>query len=66
MPSTVVTPSPGFISIAVQDVQRSASFYERHLGAIRDSFDFGPDSAVFVGWPTFALSSARRPSQTGI
>jgi hypothetical protein len=22
---------------------------------------FGPDSATFVGWPTFALSSARRP-----
>ena len=27
----------------------------------RDTFDYGPDSAVFVGWPTFALSSARRP-----
>jgi predicted enzyme related to lactoylglutathione lyase len=56
-----VTPSPGFISIAVQDAQKSASFYERYLGAVRDTFDFGPDSAVFVGWPTFALSSARRP-----
>ena len=60
MPRTVVTASPGFISIAVQDVDRSATFYERYLGAMRDTFDFGPDSAVFVGWPTFALSSARR------
>ena len=50
MQSTVVTPSPGFISIAVQDAQKSASFYERYLGAMRDTFDFGPDSAVFVGW----------------
>jgi predicted enzyme related to lactoylglutathione lyase len=61
MPSTVVTPSPGFISIAVRDAQASAGFYERYLGAVRDTFDFGPDSAVFVGWPTFALSSVRRP-----
>jgi predicted enzyme related to lactoylglutathione lyase len=61
MTKTVVTPSPGFVSIAVQDAERSAAFYERYLGAIRDTFDFGPDSAVFVGWPTFALSSARRP-----
>ena len=51
MPATVVTPSPGFISIAVQDVERSASFYERYLGATRDTFDFGPNSVVFVGWP---------------
>jgi predicted enzyme related to lactoylglutathione lyase len=65
MQSTVVTPSPGFISIAVQDVGRSARFYERYLGAVRDTFDFGPDSAVFVGWPTFALSSARRPDLPG-
>lgn len=61
MPSTVVTPSPGFISIAVRDARASAVFYERYLGAVRDTFDFGPDSAVFVGWPTFALSSVRRP-----
>jgi predicted enzyme related to lactoylglutathione lyase len=65
MARTVVTPSPGFISIAVSDVQASASFYERHLGAIRDTFDFGPESATFVGWPTFALSSARRPDLPG-
>ena len=65
MARTVVTPSPGFISIAVSDVQRSASFYERYLGAIRDTFDFGPESATFVGWPTFALSSARRPDLPG-
>jgi predicted enzyme related to lactoylglutathione lyase len=65
MPSTAVTPSPGFISIAVTDVSRSAAFYEEHLGGIRDTFDFGPQSAVFVGWPTFALSSVRRPGQPG-
>jgi predicted enzyme related to lactoylglutathione lyase len=65
MPSTAVTPSPGFISIAVTDVNRSAAFYEEHLGGIRDTFDFAPQSAVFVGWPTFALSSARRPGQPG-
>src|SRR6476659_7782755 len=65
MVKTVVTPSPGFISIAFTDAERSASFYERYLGAIRDTFDFGPDSAVFVGWPTLALSSARRPDLPG-
>jgi predicted enzyme related to lactoylglutathione lyase len=65
MSKTVVTPSPGFISIAVQDARRSATVYERYLGAMRDTFDFGPDSAVFVGWPTFALSSVRRPDQPG-
>jgi predicted enzyme related to lactoylglutathione lyase len=59
---TAVTPSPGFISIAVTDVQRSAAFYERHLGAIRDTFDFGPDAVAFVGWPAFALNSLRAPS----
>lgn len=65
MPNAAVTPSPGFISIVVSDVARSAAFYERHLGAVRDSFDFGPDAVSFVGWPTFALSSARRPGQPG-
>jgi predicted enzyme related to lactoylglutathione lyase len=60
---TAVTPSPGFISIAVTDVQRSAAFYERHLGAIRDTFDFGPDAVAFVGWPAFALTALRAPSQ---
>jgi predicted enzyme related to lactoylglutathione lyase len=63
MARSAVTPSPGFISIAVTDVARSAAFYEEYLGAIRDTFDFGPQSAVFVGWPTIALSSARRPGQ---
>jgi hypothetical protein len=32
MPNTAVTPSPGFISIAVGDVNRSAAFYENYLG----------------------------------
>lgn len=63
MTDTVVTGSPGFISIAVTDVRRSAKFYEQHLGAVRDTFDFGPDAVAFVGWPTFALSAARRPGQ---
>ena len=65
MAQVAVTGSPGFISIAVADVNRSADFYVRYLGAVRDTFDFGPDSAVFVGWPTYALSSARRPGQPG-
>ena len=65
MRQTAVTPSPGFISIAVSDVSRSAAFYERHLGGVRDTFDFGPDAVAFVGWPTFALSAARRPGQPG-
>ncbi|TME26869.1 MAG: VOC family protein [Chloroflexi bacterium] len=65
MRQTAVTTSPGFISIAVSDVSRSAAFYERHLGGVRDTFDFGPDAVAFVGWPTFALSAARRPGQPG-
>lgn len=65
MARTAVTGSPGFISIAVTDVARSAEFYERYLGGVRDTFDFGPDSAVFVGWPTVALAGARRPGQPG-
>ena len=65
MASVAVTGSPGFISIAVTDVSRSADFYERYLGGVRDTFDFGPASAVFVGWPTYALSSARPPGQAG-
>jgi predicted enzyme related to lactoylglutathione lyase len=65
MASTAVTGSPGFISIAVSDVRRSAEFYERYLGAVRDTFDFGPNAIAFVGWPAFALSSLRRPEQPG-
>ena len=65
MKPSAMTPSPGFISIAVTDVARSAAFYERHLGAIRDTFDFGPEAVSFVGWPTFAISSVRRPGQPG-
>src|SRR5438309_12101233 len=65
MQKTAVTGSPGFISITVSDAKRSASFYEQHLGAIRDTFDFGPDAVAYVGWPTFALSAVRRPGQSG-
>jgi predicted enzyme related to lactoylglutathione lyase len=60
---TAVTGSPGFVSIAVSAVERSAAFYEQYLGAIRDTFDFGPDAVAFIGWPAFALTSARRPGQ---
>ena len=63
MATSAITPSPGFISIAVGDAQRSAAFYERWLGAVRDTFDFGPDAVAFVGWPTFAVSAVRRPGQ---
>ncbi len=63
MAKTVVTGTPGFISIAVSDAQRSAAFYERYLGAVRDTLDTGPDTVAFVGWPAFALSSVRRPGQ---
>jgi predicted enzyme related to lactoylglutathione lyase len=63
MADVAVTGSPGFISIAVNDVERSAAFYETYLGAVRDTFDFGPEALAFVGWPAFALNSARRPGQ---
>jgi predicted enzyme related to lactoylglutathione lyase len=65
MPRTAVTSSPGFISIAVSDAAKSAAFYEEHLGAVRDTFDFGPGAVAFVGWPAFALNSTRRPGQPG-
>jgi hypothetical protein len=65
MATTAVTASPGFISIAVSDPQRSAAFYEQYLGAVRDTFDFGPDAVAFVGWPTFSVTSVRRPGQPG-
>ena len=61
MTSSVVTSSPGFISIAVSDVDRSAELYERYLGGNRGTIDYGPGSSVFVGWPTYALSSQRPP-----
>ena len=63
MRSTVVTGSPGFISVAVSDAQKSAAFYEKYLGASRDTFDFGPNAVAFVGWPTFAVNSAGTPGQ---
>ena len=40
MAKTSVTGSPGFISIAVSDAQKSAAFYERYLGAVRDKQKF--------------------------
>ena len=65
MNPTAVTGSPGFISIAVSDAERSAAFYERYLGAKRDTFDFGAGAVAFVGWPAFAVSSVRPPGQPG-
>jgi len=65
MADTVVTPSPGFISIAVNDVQRSAKFYETYLGAVRDTFDFGSGIVAYVGWPAFALSALWQPGGPG-
>lgn len=58
MSSSAVTPSPGFVSIAVSDAERSAAFYEKYLGAIRDTFDFGRGAVAFVGWPALALNAA--------
>lgn len=53
---------PGFIAITVSDVARSADFYEKHLGAVRDPYNFGPTSVALLGWPAFAVS-APRPGQ---
>jgi predicted enzyme related to lactoylglutathione lyase len=55
---------PGFLSITVNDVHRSAAFYEEYLGARRDPFDFGDAAIAFLGWPAFSLSAAR-PGQPG-
>jgi hypothetical protein len=55
---------PGFISITVSDVPRSARFYEQHLDARRDPYDFGPSAVAFLGWPAFSVS-APRPGQPG-
>ncbi len=63
MPDPAVTSSPGFISIAVTDVARSAAFYERYLGCVRDPFDFGPNAVAFLGWPALALNSSRPPGR---
>ena len=65
MTNTAITPSPGFISIAVSDIERSTAFYETYLGAIRDTFDFGAGAVAFVGWPTFALNATRGPAPSG-
>ena len=50
---------PGRIAITVKDVARSADFYERHLGAVRDPYDFGPLGVGFLGWPVFAVFPQR-------
>jgi hypothetical protein len=36
--SDVPVNGPGFISIIVSNVPRSAAFYEEHCGAVRDPF----------------------------
>jgi predicted enzyme related to lactoylglutathione lyase len=64
--SDVHISGPGFIAITVSDVARSAAFYETHLGAVRDTFDFGPTPAVaFVGPPIPFTVTAPRPGQPG-
>jgi predicted enzyme related to lactoylglutathione lyase len=65
MTRTAMTGSPGFISMAVSDVERSAAFYERYLGVVRDTFDFGPKALAFVGWPAFAINASRGPDVPG-
>src|SRR5215469_5455401 len=56
---------PGFMAITVSDVPRSAAFYETHLGAVRDPFDFGSAVVAFVGPPIPFTLSAPRPGQPG-
>ncbi len=58
------TIGPGFMSIIVTDAERSARFFEAHLGARRDPFDFGSAAVAFLGWPAFSVS-APRPGQPG-
>jgi len=55
---------PGFVSITVSDMERSAAFYEHHLGALRDPYDFSPAAVAFLGWPALSVSAAR-PGQPG-
>ena len=62
--SDVKVTGPGFIAITVSDVQRSAGFYQEHLGAVQDPYDFGPPAVAFYGWPAFSVS-APRPGQPG-
>ena len=51
MAAVAVTPSPGFISIAVTDVDRSAAFYQEYLGGIRDTFDWVPVQRCSLAGP---------------
>ncbi|PWD50749.1 glyoxalase [Serinibacter arcticus] len=52
---------PGFISLQVRDVPRSAEFYERHLGFTRQA---GPPTAVV--FDTAPASFAVRPPLPGV
>ncbi len=52
-------------TLALEFGRAKTAFYEEYLGAVRDTFDFGPDAVAFVGWPTFALSSVQRPGSSG-
>ena len=61
--TVAVTSSPGFISIAVTDLDRSAAFYE-HISARSGTRSTSALTLVaYVGWPTFALNAAGRPGQ---
>src|SRR5262245_48986929 len=55
---------PGFISITVSDVEKSAAFYETYLDARRDPYDFSPIAIAFLGWPAFAVHPPA-PGQSG-
>ena len=63
--SDIQISGPGFVAITVSDVPRAAAFYERHLGAVRDPFDFGPTAVAFVGRPIPFTVTAARPGQPG-
>ncbi|MDQ6773144.1 MAG: VOC family protein [Candidatus Dormibacteraeota bacterium] len=66
--SEVQIGGPGFAAITVSDVPRSAAFYETHLGAKRDPFDFGPAAVAFLGPPvpfTVRRASQGQPGPAG-
>ncbi|MDQ6920355.1 MAG: VOC family protein [Actinomycetota bacterium] len=64
--SEVQIGGPGFIAITVSDPARSAAFYETHLGAVRDTFDFGSSPGVaFVGPPIPFTVRPPRPGEPG-
>ena len=57
----MTTSGPGFISLQVRDVPRSAAFYEKYLGFVRQA---GPPTAVVFG--TAPATFAVRPPAPGV